>query len=106
MVSIECWDALENWPQAFQLLASLLPAAGWTVLLLDEISWMAMGEPDFAGHLKMAWDNLFSRHDRLVLVLCGAACWLAHIAAVRTALPMVAVHQPVQSASGWRHALC
>ena len=34
--------ALESWPQAFQLLASLLPATGWTVLLLDEISWMAM----------------------------------------------------------------
>jgi hypothetical protein len=64
--------ALESWPQAFQLLASLLPATGWTVLLLDEISWMAMGEPDFAGHLKVAWDNLFSRRARLVLVLCGS----------------------------------
>ncbi len=64
--------ALESWPQAFQLLASLLPATGWTVLLLDEISWMAMGDPDFAGHLKVAWDNLFSRRARLVLVLCGS----------------------------------
>ena len=64
--------ALKNWPQAFQLLASLLPATGRTVLLLDEISWMAVGEPDFAGHLKVAWDNLFSRRDRLVLVLCGS----------------------------------
>ena len=61
--------ALESWPQAFQLLASLLPATGWTVLLLDKISWMAMGEPDFAVHLKVAWDNLFSRRARLVLVL-------------------------------------
>ncbi len=64
--------ALENWPQALQLLASLLPATGRTVLLLDEISWMAMGEPDFAGHVKVAWDNLFSRRDRLILVLCGS----------------------------------
>jgi hypothetical protein len=64
--------ALENWAQAFQLLASLLPTTGQTVLLLDEISWMAMGEPDFAGYLKVAWDNLFSRRDRLVLVLCGS----------------------------------
>ncbi len=64
--------ALENWPQAFQLLASLLPTTGRTVLLLDEISWMALGDPDFAGHLKMAWDNLFSRRERLVLVLCGS----------------------------------
>jgi uncharacterized protein len=42
------------------------------VLLLDEISSMAMGEPDFAGHLKVAWDNLFSPHNLLVLVLCGS----------------------------------
>lgn len=64
--------ALESWPQAFQLLARLLPATGRTVLLLDEISWLALGEPDFAGHLKVAWDNLFSQRDRLVLVLCGS----------------------------------
>ncbi len=68
---------LESWPQAFQLLASLLPAKGRTVLLFDEISWMAMGEPDFAGHLKVAWDNLFSRHENLVLFLCGSvSSWI------------------------------
>jgi hypothetical protein len=49
---------LDSWPQAFKLLASLLPSSGSTVLLLDEISWMAIGAPDFAGHLKTAWDNL------------------------------------------------
>ena len=64
--------ALESWPQALQLLAGFLPTTGRTVLLLDEISWMALGEPDFAGHLKVAWDNLFSRRERLVLVLCGS----------------------------------
>jgi hypothetical protein len=69
--------ALESWPQAFQLLASLLPPTGGTVLLLDEISWMAQGESDFAGYLKTAWDNLFSRHDHLVLVLCGSvSSWI------------------------------
>ena len=69
--------ALETWPQAFQLLAGFLPAAGRTVLLLDEISWMAVGDPDFAGHLKAAWDTLFSRRERLVLVLCGSvSSWI------------------------------
>jgi hypothetical protein len=68
---------LESWPQAFQLLASLLPPTGRTVLLLDEISWMAMGDPDFAGHFKVAWDNFFSRQNRLVLVLCGSvSSWI------------------------------
>lgn len=68
---------LESWPQAFQLLASLVPTTGWTVLLLDEVSWMAQGEPDFAGYLKAAWDNHFSRLDHLVLVLCGSvSSWI------------------------------
>lgn len=68
---------LESWPQAFQLLASVLPAAGSIVVLFDEISWMAIGDPDFPGHLKAAWDNAFSRHPRLVLVLCGSvSSWI------------------------------
>lgn len=49
---------LESWPQAFQMLAGALPIKGRTVLLLDEISWMAIGDSDFAGHLKIAWVNI------------------------------------------------
>lgn len=64
---------LDGWPTAFQLLASQLPASGTVVLLLDEISWMAAGDADFAGHLKTAWDTLFSKRQRLVVVLCGSA---------------------------------
>ena len=68
---------LESWPQAFQLLASALPPSGSVVVLLDEISWMAMGDPDFPGHLKAAWDNQFSQHSRLILVLCGSvSSWI------------------------------
>ena len=69
--------ALESWPQAFQILAQALPAKGKVVLLLDEISWMAAGSPDFAGHLKVAWDNLFSARNHLVVVLCGSvSSWI------------------------------
>ncbi len=68
---------LESWPQAFQLLASALPSQGKTVLLLDEISWMAVGEKDFAGQLKIAWDTHFSLKAQLVLVLCGSiSSWI------------------------------
>jgi uncharacterized protein len=68
---------LETWPQAFQLLASALPSSGKVVLLLDEISWMAMGDKDFAGHLKIAWDNHFSLRQNLVVVLCGSvSSWI------------------------------
>lgn len=68
---------LESWPQAFQLLASALPASGRTVLLLDEISWMGRGDRDFPGHLKVAWDNLFSTRRDLIVVLCGSvSSWI------------------------------
>jgi AAA+ ATPase superfamily predicted ATPase len=65
--------SLDGWPAAFDLLASQLPAKGPVVVLLDEISWMAIGDKDFAGHLKTAWDLRFSKRPRLILVLCGSA---------------------------------
>jgi AAA+ ATPase superfamily predicted ATPase len=69
--------SLESWPQAFQLLASVLPKSGRIVVLFDEISWMAIGDPDFPGHLKFAWDNLFSVHPQLIVVLCGSvSSWI------------------------------
>ncbi len=68
---------LNSWHQAFQVLASTLPAKGKVVLLLDEISWMATADKDFAGHLKIAWDNLFSSRQHLVVVLCGSvSSWI------------------------------
>jgi uncharacterized protein len=68
---------LESWPQAFQLLATMLPTQGRVVLLFDEISWMASGDKDFAGHLKIAWDNLFGTRQNLVVVLCGSvSSWI------------------------------
>ena len=68
---------LDSWAGAFQLLASLLPAKGTVVILLDEVSWMGIGEPDFAGYLKNAWDELFSRRAKTVVVLCGSvSSWI------------------------------
>ena len=68
---------LDTWHTAFRLLDRLLPAKGKIVILFDEISWMAIGDPDFAGHLKTAWDTLFSHHPRLVVVLCGSvSSWI------------------------------
>jgi len=68
---------LDSWATAFQLLASQLPDRGTLVILLDEISWMGIGEPDFAGYIKNAWDELFSRRPRTVVVLCGSvSAWI------------------------------
>jgi uncharacterized protein len=68
---------LSNWPQAFQLLASAIRDE-WTVVLLDEISWLGGFDPDFPGHLKTAWDTVFKQHSKLILVLCGSvSAWIA-----------------------------
>jgi uncharacterized protein len=68
---------LDHWATAFQLLASQLPPKGTVVLLFDEISWMGIGEADFPGYIKNAWDGLFSRRDRTVVVLCGSvSSWI------------------------------
>lgn len=69
--------AVRSWPDAFQLLDSAIPSSGSTLVLLDEISWMSIGDRDFAGHLKTAWDALASRHPRLVVVVCGSvSSWI------------------------------
>ncbi|MFN0251338.1 MAG: AAA family ATPase [Kofleriaceae bacterium] len=69
--------ALDNWSQALQLLGSVIPGKGSTLVLLDEISWMSIGDRDFAGHLKTAWDRHLSKHPRLIVVLCGSvSSWI------------------------------
>ena len=68
---------LSNWPQALQLLGSVLRDE-WTVVLLDEISWLGGFDPDFPGHLKTAWDTVLKKHAKLILVLCGSvSAWIA-----------------------------
>jgi len=67
---------LDGWLQALQLLNSVIDNRP-TVVFLDEISWMALNTPDFAGALKIAWDTLFKKHDRLIVVLCGSvSSWI------------------------------
>lgn len=62
----------DSWLKAFHLLNGAIKDDGWTVVLLDEISWMGGKAADFPGELKIAWDNHFRKHDRLILVLCGS----------------------------------
>lgn len=68
---------LTSWTQAFQLLYASLPASGSIVILLDEVSWMAIDDADFPGYLKIAWDGSFSRRPGLTLALCGSvSSWI------------------------------
>ena len=68
---------MESWHDAFFWLNEAIDDSAKTVILLDEISWMGGYDADFAGHLKWAWDKLFHRHDRLVMVVCGSvSAWI------------------------------
>ena len=69
--------ALSSWAEAFAELDQCL-GSGKTVLLLDEISWMGKYDAAFPGELKIAWDNLFKKHARLVVFLCGSvSTWIS-----------------------------
>ncbi len=61
-----------NWLNAFIRLSDKVSDAEKTVVLLDEISWLGYFDDTFAATLKIAWDNYFKKHDRLILVVCGS----------------------------------
>jgi AAA+ ATPase superfamily predicted ATPase len=61
----------DNWNAALSMLAQLT-ATGKVIILLDEISWMAGTDEDFAGKLKGMWDTKFKKNPELTLILCGS----------------------------------
>ena len=71
------FEPFANWSEAFSGLDDCLDARR-TILLLDEISWMGKYDVGFPGELKVAWDNLFKKHDRLIVFLCGSvSTWIS-----------------------------
>ena len=66
-----------NWLNAFLDLDSAIGNGRRTVVLLDEISWMAHYDPSFAGTLKTAWDRYLKKHPKLIFVVCGSvSSWI------------------------------
>ena len=61
-----------NWLNAFIRLSDKITDDEKTVVLLDEISWLGHFDDTFAATLKIAWDNYFKKHDKLILVVCGS----------------------------------
>ncbi len=67
----------EDWLKAFARLDEQIPSKGKTVVLLDEVSWMGFYDVAFPEVLKVAWDNMFSQHRKLVFVVCGSvSTWI------------------------------
>jgi AAA+ ATPase superfamily predicted ATPase len=61
-------SAPTNWPDAFRTLASVLPATP-SIVVLDELPWLAEQDPVFDGALQTAWDRLLSTRPVLLLLL-------------------------------------
>lgn len=67
----------DNWLSAFKRLNREISDHELTVVLLDEISWMGHYDDLFADTIKIAWDNMWKKHDRLIVVLCGSvSSWI------------------------------
>ena len=68
---------VSSWFEAFVRLDQALAWDGWTVVLLDEVSWMGRYDADFPAKLKSAWDSMLKRHDKLIVVVCGSvSTWI------------------------------
>ncbi|HEU5157683.1 MAG TPA: ATP-binding protein [Streptosporangiaceae bacterium] len=57
-----------SWPDAFRVLASVLPQRP-CVVVLDELPWLAEQDGLFDGALQTAWDRLLSAKPVLLLLL-------------------------------------
>ena len=68
---------VSSWYEAFVRLDKAITWDDWTVLLLDEVSWMGRYDADFPARLKSAWDTMLKKHDHLVVVICGSvSTWI------------------------------
>lgn len=66
----------QDWGDLFTLLAKQC-LHGRVIIIFDEISWMAGGDPNFLGKLKTVWDLHFSENPELILILCGSvSSWI------------------------------
>lgn len=65
-----------NWGDLFWHLAEQIKT-GRAIILLDELSWMAMKDATFLAKLKTAWDLHFKKNSELILILCSSvSTWI------------------------------
>lgn len=57
-----------NWPDALRTLAALVPDSP-SIVVFDELPWLAEQDPVFDGALQTAWDRLLSGRPVLLLLL-------------------------------------
>lgn len=62
----------EDWSDAFWAVGEKVQS-GKVLLFFDEISWMGDKCPPFLAKLKSFWDNILTKNDQLVFVVCSSA---------------------------------
>ena len=60
-----------NWREFFTTLLEVLPKNKKTVIVFDEVQWLACGRSAFVSLLKSYWDNYFMNKN-VVMILCGS----------------------------------
>ena len=66
-----------NWLNAFIRLDKEIRDEEWTVVLLDEIAWFGYYDEMFSDTVRIAWENYWRKHDRLIVVVCGSvSSWI------------------------------
>lgn len=66
----------QDWSEALTFLANKTKN-GKQLVVLDEVSWMAHGDPLFSSRLKDVWDTQFSQNPNLILIVCGSvSSWI------------------------------
>lgn len=61
-----------TWLEIFGLLEQLISKSETTVILLDELQWLANYRQTIVSELKLIWDQTLSKHPTAKLVLCGS----------------------------------
>jgi uncharacterized protein len=76
---------LKNWTEAWDSLNESIGLEK-TVVLIDEISWMAKDSPTFASKLKNAWDSKLKKNKNLIFIICGSvSSWIEYNILKKTA---------------------
>ncbi|MFC3818098.1 ATP-binding protein [Planomonospora venezuelensis] len=62
---------LSSWDGAFHLLGQVLPDDRASIVVIDEVPYLAQGDPGFEGTLQRAWDRYFEQKP-VLLILIGS----------------------------------
>lgn len=66
----------EDWGDLFWHL-SQQTQNGRVLVVLDEVSWMAMDDPKFLPKLQIAWETYFKKNNEIILALCSSiSLWI------------------------------